>query len=41
MRRHDEVEEIYYTYSDDVYYYLLSMTRNEVIAEDMLQATFL
>lgn len=41
MRMEDEVEKIYYTYSNDVYRYLLSMSRNQDIAEDMLQNTFM
>ncbi|MGG7178522.1 RNA polymerase sigma factor [Clostridium paraputrificum] len=41
MHIQDEIETIYYTYSDDVYHYLLSMSRNPDIAEDILQNTFM
>ena len=41
MRKKDEIETIYYSYSDDIYKYLLSMCRNSAVAEDLLQSTFL
>lgn len=41
MRRKDEVETLYETYSADVYRYLISMCRDPSGAEDLLQTTFL
>lgn len=41
MHSTDEVEEIYCIYSRDIYRYLLSMSRDPHIAEDLTQTTFL
>ncbi len=37
----EEFEKIYQIYFKDVYYYILSLSRNEYIAEDMTSETFL
>lgn len=37
----DDVKAIYCEYSDDVYRYLLSLSRDQGAAEDLLQSTFL
>lgn len=37
----DRLEEIYSTYADDVYHFLLHLCKDEHLAEDLLQDTFL
>lgn len=41
MAIYDQLEDLYQTYSDDVYRFLYSMCRNAETAEDLLQTTFL
>ncbi len=35
------IEELYQNYKTDVYYYLLSLTRDHTLAEDLLSETFM
>lgn len=35
----DEVQTIYCEYADDVYRYILSLSRDPLVAEDVLQST--
>lgn len=41
MAVYDQLEDLYRTYSGDVYRFLYSMCRNTETAEDLLQTTFL
>ena len=36
-----EIEKLYMLYKDDIYRYLLSLTRNPVLSEDLLSETFI
>ncbi|GJM80358.1 hypothetical protein HMSSN139_28540 [Paenibacillus sp. HMSSN-139] len=37
----DELEQIYEAYFRDVYRFVLSLSRNELVAEEITQETFL